>query len=380
MKISILSPNVSSNALGRAYILAQMLKKYYEVEIVGPMFGENIWFPLKDEKDIPIKFVRFSNPTRFFVRIEETVNLIDANVVYISKYYFASFGVGLLYRGLNKIPLVLDIDDWDAAWWDKNGFFAKLKKYMDPRALKHPNSPLPTLILEKFTFLPDKITVSSKFLQKRFGGTIIPHARDTDWLNPAYHNKEESKLNMGLSGYRVIMFYGTIREHKGIEDLFSAIATLNKNFILGVLIGVNKEDVYLRRLILERGKYIRFLPLQPFSKLPEILSAADIVVIPQRRTKYAVAQVPAKVFDAMAMAKPIIATNIGDLPEILSGCGWIVEPENPKQLAERIQYVFSHPEEAEEMGRRAREKCVSEYSYHVTEKKLRKLFKHFEPS
>ena len=51
---------------------------------------------------------------------------------------------------------------------------------------------------------------------------------------------------------------------------------------------------------------------------------------------------PAKVFDAMAMAKPIIATNVSDLPEFLDGCGWTVAPEKPKQLADTIQYVFNH--------------------------------------
>jgi len=48
----------------------------------------------------------------------------------------------------------------------------------------------------------------------------------------------------------------------------------------------------------------------------------------------------------MAMAKPIISTNVSDIPEILDGVGWVVEPENPKQLAETIQYAFDHPVEA----------------------------------
>ena len=43
------------------------------------------------------------------------------------------------------------------------------------------------------------------------------------------------------------------------------------------------------------------------------------------------------------MAKPIIATNVSDIPEILDGCGWFAEPENPKQLVETIQHVFDHP-------------------------------------
>jgi len=65
----------------------------------------------------------------------------------------------------------------------------------------------------------------------------------------------------------------------------------------------------------------------------------------------------------MAMAKPIIATNVSDISEILNGCGWIIETENPRQLAETIQYVYEHPIETKEKGEKAREKCKREYSW-----------------
>jgi len=42
MKISILPPDLSHNCLGRAYLLAKILQRHYEVEIIGPMFGEGI--------------------------------------------------------------------------------------------------------------------------------------------------------------------------------------------------------------------------------------------------------------------------------------------------------------------------------------------------
>ena len=44
--------------------------------------------------------------------------------------------------------------------------------------------------------------------------------------------------------------------------------------------------------------------------------------------------------------KPLILTNIGDLSEILDGCGWIVESGRPNELAKTIQYVLENPKEA----------------------------------
>lgn len=82
------------------------------------------------------------------------------------------------------------------------------------------------------------------------------------------------------------------------------------------------------------------------------------------------AQLPAKIFDVRAMAKPIISTNVSDIPEILDGCSWIAEPENPRQLAKTIKHVFDHPAEAKKMGSKAREKCKREYGWEMMEKRL----------
>jgi len=78
------------------------------------------------------------------------------------------------------------------------------------------------------------------------------------------------------------------------------------------------------------------------------------------------------------MARPIVATNVSDLSEILDGCGCIMEPENSEQLAKTIQYVLDNPREAEEMGRKARQKCVEKYSWDAMEKVLLNIFKRYE--
>jgi glycosyltransferase involved in cell wall biosynthesis len=68
------------------------------------------------------------------------------------------------------------------------------------------------------------------------------------------------------------------------------------------------------------------------------------------------AQIPAKVFEAMAMAKPVVSTAVSDLPDILAGCGIIVEPENVAQLAGAIETVLADSQGADEIGERARER------------------------
>ena len=65
-------------------------------------------------------------------------------------------------------------------------------------------------------------------------------------------------------------------------------------------------------------------------------------IIPKRRKSFAlVGQIPVKIINAIAMGKPIISTNISDILKVLKGCGWIIEPNDPNNLAEMIKSVLS---------------------------------------
>jgi glycosyltransferase involved in cell wall biosynthesis len=174
------------------------------------------------------------------------------------------------------------------------------------------------------------------------------------------------------------MFLGTIRKHKGIDDLINAIKLLDSKNVKLVLVGANFKDRYVQQLMKLSNNEITFIGEQPFDKIPEYLAVADLIAIPQKKSYSAMGQVPAKVFDAMAMAKPIISTNISDLPIILKDCGIIVEPGDINGLAEKIKFILDNPKIAKEMGKRAREKCVKEYSFEAIAPKLLKIFEKYE--
>ena len=180
---------------------------------------------------------------------------------------------------------------------------------------------------------------------------------------------------------KVVMFFGSPRPYKGIEFLIEAMTLIpDKNTVL-VIVGLDKSK-YTKDLAQFGLKKlgIRFITfgLQPFNKVPEFLSISDIVVIPQMKRAATVGQVPAKIFDAMAMAKPIISSDVGDLPYILKNCGWIIEPGNSEELASTIRYVLNNSEEAEKKGFQARIKCMEKFSWDAQEKALTDIFKKYE--
>ena len=72
----------------------------------------------------------------------------------------------------------------------------------------------------------------------------------------------------------------------------------------------------------------------------------------------------------MAMAKAIITTPISDIPEVLGGHGYLIEPGNPEQLAKTIKNIFANPEEARLKGQNARKRCQELYDLKVIKKEL----------
>ena len=81
MKISILTPDLSHNCLGRAYLLAKILQRHYEVEIVGPVFGDGIWKPVADDKSITYKSVNIHGRFKPYWQIRELAKKIDGDVI-----------------------------------------------------------------------------------------------------------------------------------------------------------------------------------------------------------------------------------------------------------------------------------------------------------
>jgi len=185
-----------------------------------------------------------------------------------------------------------------------------------------------------------------------------------------------------LTNKQYIVFLGTPAPHKGLDDIIEALRLLNRKDLRLLVVGGDPELFWIRRyaehLRQIGGEWVEIRGYCPVSDVPRYLSVASLVVLPQRQTLQSMGQVPAKIFDAMAMAKPTISTTVSEIPEILEGCGWLVEPEDSAALAECIDWVLSHPDEANAMGQKARSRCVERYSWNAIETTLANIFDSFK--
>jgi len=372
VKISILCFDLSSNAFGRAWLLAQTLSRAYDVEIIGASRKGGIWAPMSDS-EIPVKEFMWDRYPKFSRIKKNILDAIDGDLILASKLMPTSFGIGLQKKYSSGKPLIVDIDDWELGFFYHSGFWGGVGRFLN---FSNPNGLPYVWRMERLVGEADAVSVSNRFLQKKFGGKLLPHCRDTSVLDPQKFNPDEIKERIGLPDKKVVMFLGTPRPHKGIDDLLIALKQINIPGLRLVIIGAENQQEFLKGVDQSIRDRVVVLSKIPFQNLPEFLSAADIVAIPQRQTSDSVGQIPARLFDAMSMAKPIIATRVSDIPEVLEDCGYLVDPSEPSQLADCIQYILSHPGEAIAKGYAARERCKQRYDIHNLESGLHELVEH----
>jgi glycosyltransferase involved in cell wall biosynthesis len=358
VKVSVLAADLSDNATGRADLLARLLSTRYEVEVVGPRFGTDVWMPARGGA-IAQRSVQAGRYPGFARLIPALLELVDGDVLVASKPRPTSFGLGLLARSRRRRPLVLDIDDWEVGFFSRSGPWGRIGRALN---FANPNGLPWTWLAERLVLRADAVTVASRFLERRFGGTLLPHVRDTDAWDPARYDRAAARARLGAGGDKVVMFLGTPRGHKGVDDLVEAVGALGPGVVLA-LVGVDSARSGAPRWAAR--SHVRVVGEIPFDEVPSYLVAADIVAVPQRATSDTVGQVPAKLFDAMALGRPIVSTSVSMIPEILEGCGVVVAPGDVFALAAALRRLLGNPDEAAALGLRARERCEARYSYRV---------------
>ncbi len=368
MKVSLVVSDLSGAGAIRAFLLAQVLIELkYDVEVVGFQFGKELY--AIPPKNIPVFAIPGKNYPGFLMDAQKVLQKIDGDIIYAVKPKPTSFGLSLLKKLDTRRPVILDIDDWELSWfggdeWKYRPDFKQLYRdiFKQNGQLREPDHPLYIQWMESLVSRADAVTVHTEFLKQRFGGVYLPNGKDTKMFDPAKYNPELSRQRYGLSGYRILMFPGAPRPHKGVEDVLIALEQLNEPDLKLAIVGGSPYDDYDDRLMQRWERWIVKLPRFPVETMPEVVAAAHIVVVPQRETLTAVAQFPLKLTDGMAMAKPVLSTRVGDIPAILGGTGYLVEPSSPAQISEKIQWIFENLTAANLQGMKARERCVKKYS------------------
>lgn len=376
LKISVIAPDLSGGGVTRVYLVSTVLQQLgHQVEVVGCRFGDHV-YPAPPE-GLPVHAVVGKPLPGFTQSVLQVLGKLQGDIIYAIKPRLTSLGIGYLKQRLSGRQLIVDIDDWELSWFggDRYRYRPKVKElirdiFSADGKLRNPEHPRYLQQMETWVRHANAVTVSTKFLQRRFGGVHLPNGKDTDCFDPSQFVAEASRQKYGLSGHRVLMFPGTARPHKGLEDLLIALKRLNQPDLKLVVVGGRKPDSYEDELLAKWQPWLIKLPRFSMAEMAEVVAAAHVVVVPQRDTLTACAQFPLKLTDGMAMAKPILSTRVGDIPDILGEAGYLVDPSCSEQIAETLSHIFANPEEAQRKGEAARQRCLQNYSTHAMGKIL----------
>ena len=359
-KISLIVSDLSKSGAGRwggavrPFLLAHALQRLgCEVKIFGFTQGDELAISSRypqgvassnpqgvaSTPELPIISVAGGHYPQFFKSAQSLLQQIDGDILYAYKPKPSSFGLSLLGKLTQKRPLILDIDDWELSWnggdsWKYRPTPKQLAKDVlkADGVLRNPDHRLYLGWMEKLVARANAVTVHTQFIKQRFGGVYVPNGKDVALFDPALHDASSLKAHYGLSNYRVLMFPGAPRPYKGVEDILEALELLNQPDLRLVIVGGSPYDDYDHQLMEKWGRWLIKLPKTPYDQMPAVIAAADVIVVPQRDTPAAQAQFPLKLTDGMAMAKPILSTYVGDIPEILGDTGYLVKAGAPEAV------------------------------------------------
>lgn len=161
---------------------------------------------------------------------------------------------------------------------------------------------------------------------------------------------------------RMIGCVGRLVPQKGQEFFLRSIPRVIRVYsdIFFLIVGdmFHGEGVYkteLLKIIKENGlgDIVKFTGFR--KDIGEIMRSLDILVFPS----VAPEAFPLTLVEAMSLGKPVIASNIGGVSEVVDDgeTGLLVEPRRPDQIAEKIHYLLSHPEEGIRIAQNAREEA-----------------------
>jgi len=238
-------------------------------------------------------------------------------------------------------------------------------------------------IVEKFSlFFIDFIVIAEdSYIENYIGIKNIEKIRNYPLLAYVNNVNKGEKL---LAGKWSIIYVGGITKLRGIFEMIEAIKILNKDKhydILLKLVGpfypfqLLKEvtDIIKEYEILDN---IEIFGEIPHSKVFNVLSDSKIGIAILHPDPNYVESIPTKLFEYMLAGLPVIASNFQLYKEIVEGnnCGICVDPLNPKEVAEAIEYLIDHPDEARKMGENGREAILEKYNWEKEGKKLINLY------
>jgi len=212
---------------------------------------------------------------------------------------------------------------------------------------------------------------------------VIPPGIEMELFSPERFSPQSVKKKYQIFDENIIMNIGRLAEGKGVNYLIEALQTIHEEIpdAALVIVGDGPYRTKLQKLAHEKklDPFVRFIGQIEAEDVPEIISIADVVVLPSVAEMFGVVLI-----EALSMAKPVIATRLEGICETIcrdprkgsAKCetGILFEKGNIGQLANAITELLSDKKMATRMGTRGRELVKEKYDWNIITPKILQIY------
>lgn len=320
----------------------------------------------KDETLDGTRIVPLPKPKKRIVRMTRTVWLIyrkalkiDADIYHFHDPELIPIGLMLKYQGKK---VIYDVHE-DVPRQN-------LSKPYIPAVLRKPISGM-IEALEGFSARRfDGVVTATPFINRRFlelGANAVnvnnyPLASELALAENQWEKKEKA-----------VCYVGDIAEIRGAFEMLAAIEKTKYRLLLAGYFEPGLED---RLKQLPGWRQVEALGFVGREGVRAIMAGAVAGLVLLHPTINYIDALPVKMFEYMSAKIPVIASNFPLWKEIVEGaeCGICVDPLNPEEIAEAIQFIVEHSAEAKQMGKNGRKAVEERYNWCMEEKKLLRLY------
>jgi glycosyltransferase involved in cell wall biosynthesis len=201
--------------------------------------------------------------------------------------------------------------------------------------------------------------------------TVIHSSVNVHRFDPARIARDDARRALGIGDRFCIGLIGRLSIEKGHDLLLRGLPEILREEPRAVCLfaGEGDQEARLRREV-AAGPLRDHVIFAGFrDDIPELVAAMDLLVVPSLTLEAS----PAVVKEGMAMGKPVIASDVGGVKEIIRHGvdGWIIPPGDAGALRDAVRHVLRQPDERAAVCARARARIVGEFSdEHLVERTM----------
>lgn len=312
--------------------------------------GIHLRFPLNYSTSAPNITYKKIKPT--IARIYDT---FPFDLIYLATWGDLSLAMSWIAKEINIPYIASAIGDHTTLYFDKPG-----SRYYKLERETYLGSEL-VLCVSRDMEKKVNILTDSKANTKVFYSGV-----DTKKFQPFPTRRQEYRRRLGYSGKDlVLLFIGRVTKEKGVYELLEAFSRLANDheslqlLLIGPVFEQKKVEQAMSRL--EVRDRVTIIEGVDHDEIPCYMNAADLFVFPSWMEG-----LPNVVMEACACGLPVIASSVGGIPELIEDdvTGFLVSPQSPEELAEKVVCVTKDMERARTVAKAARLKMLREFNYH----------------